>query len=581
MGVAPQPYNTKLQSLADLATPASTQLLAMNSSGAVVDGTSVLDDAIAAIQPDDPAICFIALGESNSGGVAPNASAFAWELASRSELQMLNTSTLIFENLDIGTNNNLNHAGLGATTHGWELELANACKRGEFDRDVFYIQTGQGGAIVAEWLPGSGGLAAFNNSFIPRINAAKEIFGLRKIQYVVWLSLGINDAIAGTNSFLYKGWMRTLIAAIKEQLPGVKICVGRIMRTNASYESIDDRITELSDDPDIRVVSISGLTTDGGNHWDYQGMRGFSERLLDATRQMVPLPKRPISFTSSTATVDGSLVSFSAINQYANSVETLDFSYDQSVEIDWRVDLAGLLVIIDTDVAEVAWSGGSDPFILGFYENAGLFYITETNGAVTGTAFSVANVTRLRVRKSGNNILLESTTDMVTWTTRHTRTNGLSGIASVRIKLKTAIGSSSVRVQAVASKNLKRAFEVSSHTHDAADMVSGRLIKDRQHAQTAYLDAAAEFAGLVTAKTAGGYIAINPGISGYTGFLAWYMANATRLGYMGFDTGNDITLTLETGKFVIAGGNFQPTLPTSNPGPGILWNDGGTVKVGT
>jgi hypothetical protein len=23
------------------------------------------------------------------------------------------------------------------------------------------------------------------------------------------------------------------------------------------------------------------------------------------------------------------------------------------------------------------------------------------------------------------------------------------------------------------------------------------------------------------------------------------------------------------------------TLPTSNPGPGILWNDGGTIKVGT
>jgi|694.fasta_scaffold22601_4 hypothetical protein len=36
MGLAPQPYNPKLQSLANLATPASTQLLAMNSSGAVV-----------------------------------------------------------------------------------------------------------------------------------------------------------------------------------------------------------------------------------------------------------------------------------------------------------------------------------------------------------------------------------------------------------------------------------------------------------------------------------------------------------------------------------------------------------------
>jgi hypothetical protein len=28
-------------------------------------------------------------------------------------------------------------------------------------------------------------------------------------------------------------------------------------------------------------------------------------------------------------------------------------------------------------------------------------------------------------------------------------------------------------------------------------------------------------------------------------------------------------------------GNIRVTLPVSNPGPGLLWNDGGTVKVGT
>jgi len=38
----PQPYNAKLDSLADIATPASTQLLAMNSSGQVIKDTSLL-----------------------------------------------------------------------------------------------------------------------------------------------------------------------------------------------------------------------------------------------------------------------------------------------------------------------------------------------------------------------------------------------------------------------------------------------------------------------------------------------------------------------------------------------------------
>lgn len=529
-----------------------------------------------------PALCIIAVGESNSGGVAPNASAFAWELASRPELQMLNTSTLLFENLDIGTNNNLNHTGLTSATHGWELELANACKREEFDRDVYYVQTGQGGATAAEWLPGAGGLAAFDSSFLPRVNAVKSIFGIRPVQYVVWLSLGINDAIAATNSYLVKGYLRTLIKAIKDELPDVKICVGRIMRTNANYEAIDDRIVELADDPAIRVVSITSLTTDGGNHWDYQGMRGFSERLLDATREMVQIPKRALTFTSTAGTVDGSLVTFSAVNQYANATETLDFSYNRSIEIDWRASMAGLLVILDTDVTEIAWSGGSDPWLLGVYENAGLFYISVTNGATTGTPFSAGGVSRLRLRKSGDDLLLESTADMTTWTLRHTATAALSGVSNVRLKMKTAVGAASVRVQSVSTKTLEPAFLVASHEHDTGDITSGQLVKARQHAQTAYLDAAAEFAGAVTSKTpSAGYIGFSPGITGYTGFLAWYMANATRLGYMGFDTGNDITLNLETGNFHIVGGNFKPTLPTSNPGPGILWNDGGTVKVGT
>jgi hypothetical protein len=390
-----------------------------------------------------PALCVIAVGESNSGGVANNANAFSWELASRSELQMLNTTTLLFENLDIGTNNNLNHLGLTSATHGWELELANACNRNEIGRQTYYVQTGQGGSLSFQWIPGANGY--FETSFIPRVNAAKSQFAARPVQYVVWLSLGINDAIASTNSYLFKGYMRRLIAGIKTQIPDVKICIGRIMRTNASYQAIDDRIAELSDDPAVRIISITSLATDGGNHWNYYGMRGMSERMLDATRQMVPsIPARPLTFVSSTASIDGSRVQFSAINQFANASETIDFSFDQSIEIDWLQDMNGLLVILDTDINEVNWSGGSDPFLLGVYEN-GAFYITETNGIAAGN-FASTGVSRLRFRKSGNDLLLESTTDMTTWTTRYTRSGVLSGVNYVRLKMKSAIGGAAVRV---------------------------------------------------------------------------------------------------------------------------------------
>ena len=391
-----------------------------------------------------PAICFIAVGESNSGGFASNSAAFAWEVNARPELQMLNVTSLQFESLDIGTNNNLNHLGLTPSTHGWELELANAARRNEIGRPVFYVQTGQGGSRTIEWTA-AGGVNAFNTSFLPRVNAAKAAFGSRKVEYVAWLSLGINDAIDNLNSFVYKGRMRQLIAMIKRELPDIKICVGRIMRSNASYQAIDDRITELADDPSVRVVSVTGLTTDGGNHWDYQGMRRFSSRLLDATRSMLPsIAPRPLTFVSSSATIDGSRVSFSTINQYANASETIDFSFDQSIEIDSLGDLYGLVVALDTDITEEPWAGNPDPFLIGVFQN-GDFYITEANGSAAGQ-FSSSGISRLRFRKAGNDLFLESSTDNTTWTIRHTRTGVLASVNYVRLKMKTAIGAAACQV---------------------------------------------------------------------------------------------------------------------------------------
>lgn len=54
-------------------------------------------------------LVFVFTGESNSGGVAPNSEATAEELASTSSVQILNNTTLKFEDLDIGTNNLLDH----------------------------------------------------------------------------------------------------------------------------------------------------------------------------------------------------------------------------------------------------------------------------------------------------------------------------------------------------------------------------------------------------------------------------------------------------------------------------------------
>lgn len=47
-------------------------------------------------------------------------------------------------------------------------------------------------------------------------------------------------------------------------------------------------------------------------------------------------------------------------------------------------------------------------------------------------------------------------------------------------------------------------------------------------------------------------------------------------------TGTGADLVLKGGTGSVANGNvIISKLPTSNPGPGILWNDGGTPAIGT
>ena len=70
-------------------------------------------------------ILIILAGESNGGGLAPNASATTWELAARDSVYILNNNSLLFEKLHIGTNNNIDVNGLNNTTHGLELGLSN------------------------------------------------------------------------------------------------------------------------------------------------------------------------------------------------------------------------------------------------------------------------------------------------------------------------------------------------------------------------------------------------------------------------------------------------------------------------
>ncbi|MBL8182439.1 MAG: InlB B-repeat-containing protein, partial [Blastocatellia bacterium] len=123
-----------------------------------VDGTEVELTAIPSVgwtfngwsgdtEGADPDIVplVIITGESNSGGYAVNADATPTELSARPGVQILNNNTLLFEDLDIGTNNLIGHAGLSENaTHGFELGLANSVAASEWPNSpVYLVKAGQ------------------------------------------------------------------------------------------------------------------------------------------------------------------------------------------------------------------------------------------------------------------------------------------------------------------------------------------------------------------------------------------------------------------------------------------------------
>ena len=112
-------------------------------------------------------LTFVFTGESNAGGQAPNSGATLDELASIREVQILNNNTFTFENLDIGTNNNIDHWNMiCCDTHGFELQLANSVKANAFTNNpqVHLVKTGQGLSILGDWNVGG----VFWNKFLQK-----------------------------------------------------------------------------------------------------------------------------------------------------------------------------------------------------------------------------------------------------------------------------------------------------------------------------------------------------------------------------------------------------------------------------
>jgi Carbohydrate esterase, sialic acid-specific acetylesterase len=225
-------------------------------------------------------------GESNSGGYADNTQATAPEVAVRPAIQIFdNTGLASFQNLDIGTNNLVDHSGLAnGPTHGWELGLANSVEAGEWWNDTVYlIKTGQGGSKVSEW----GEAGAFYQKFLTRTRNGLSILkaqGLIPVIYL-WYTLGINDAIAGTNEATWLDEVKLLHARMRDELGYVPIFMTKFMAVSPGAAFNDSVDLYGTQDNMVMPVDATGATTRDQNHWDYAGMKLMAQRMVALTKQ--------------------------------------------------------------------------------------------------------------------------------------------------------------------------------------------------------------------------------------------------------------------------------------------------------
>ena len=235
---------------------------------------------------------FIFLGESNSGGVAPNSDATAGELAPRAALQIWNKNTAAFEDLEIGVNNMIGHVGAESSPiHGMELQLAADFEDGRFSSSTGYlVKTAQGGSLITQW--DDGHASGYWSNAVTQMNAAydaMETAGVTVSGIYVFISLGINDGLGGggsVNAATYKTKMIDLIARLRTNLGATTpVCLTKF--ENMAFGGYPTYCTALDEidaaDAYSAAVTSAGTTLLGDqNHWDYLGMKLMTERMLDA-----------------------------------------------------------------------------------------------------------------------------------------------------------------------------------------------------------------------------------------------------------------------------------------------------------
>lgn len=232
---------------------------------------------------------FIFNGESNSGGWGDNSDALSNELLPQKQVQILNNNTFAVEDLDIGTNNSLDHFNMVANKHGWELELSNlvTAEPAYFGDTVLLVKTGQGGSIVSEWIDTTG---TYFSKFKNRIRTMRS---LRPGTYqpVIFVSIGLNDLYgAHTNNDTFRVRMVRHIQNMRSIIGSdCPVIMTKFFSPKTAYNNTIDSIAYSSGLSS--VYTIDGDNTSimaDGSHWSYSGLKVITNRFITQLKTIYP-----------------------------------------------------------------------------------------------------------------------------------------------------------------------------------------------------------------------------------------------------------------------------------------------------
>lgn len=236
--------------------------------------------------PVKPKLLVIINGESNSGGYALNSEANEAELAPRKSVKILNNETLkSFDDLDIGTNNLVGHKGMEKSdTHGFELELANCADQLKAkDLPIYLVKTGHGGSRIDQWATSG----EYYATFLDRIHAAQELLKDEAVRPVIFFSLGINDAVAGTKLDAWKPAVKEHFANMRKELGAdTPIIMTRFMPQFAAYNTVIEEI--CAEVPHTYSVNTLDASLRDAYHWNYDGMKLVTDRMIEVLFSIKP-----------------------------------------------------------------------------------------------------------------------------------------------------------------------------------------------------------------------------------------------------------------------------------------------------